>query len=114
MLWCNMVWLDQDDLLENIQADDSEQSVLVDSDTKKKLRSCQFLCQLCRITCVVNGIRIGITAVHKPPPIPKNDFVEDIDNYLETNALGGDKNFELLDGDKNMDLLNIDDSTITI
>ncbi|KAL3273229.1 hypothetical protein HHI36_014683 [Cryptolaemus montrouzieri] len=178
-----MVWLDQDDLLENIQADYRKQSVLVDSDTLKgktknsnivfnllhpNIRSmaknldnlmlllhdfdlyfnniivlsgtfrtssvaqCNVpgnqlfynsadynkndaeklsisLATVCRITCVVNGMKIGITAVYKPPTIPKNDFVEDIHNYPETNALGGDNNFELLVGDMNMDLLNIDD-----
>ncbi|KAL3283814.1 hypothetical protein HHI36_017985, partial [Cryptolaemus montrouzieri] len=54
---------------------------------------------------------ISITAVYKPPSIPKNNFVENIQNNLETNALGGDNNFELLVGDMNMDLFNIDDSS---
>ncbi|KAL3280768.1 hypothetical protein HHI36_004000 [Cryptolaemus montrouzieri] len=58
------------------------------------------LATVCRITCVVNGIKIGITAVYKLPTIPKNDFVKDIHNYVEINELGSDNNLELLVGDR--------------
>lgn len=62
-----------------------------------------------RLVCIVNTIKIGITAVYKPPPILKSDFINDIYTYLDT--LGSENNIEIFVGDVNINLLNIDNDT---
>lgn len=62
-----------------------------------------------RLTCTINNIKIGITAVYKPPPVSKSDFTDDLYAYLETvNACGDNNNYEIFLGDINIDLMNVD------
>lgn len=65
------------------------------------------LATVSRLCCVVNNIKIGITAVYKPPPISKTTFIDDIHAYIH-NITRISNNFEIFVGDVNINILNVD------
>lgn len=60
-----------------------------------------------RLTCKKHGLNVGITAVYKPPPIPKKYFIYDIEHYLDT--LNESNDIEVYIGDANINILDASD-----
>lgn len=64
---------------------------------------------LSHISFELNDITFGLTAVYKPPPISKTDFVNDIYTYFENLALS---NVEVFVGDVNINILEKKDNHV--
>lgn len=62
-----------------------------------------------RIVFIIDGVSIGVTAAYKPPPIPVQDFVDDIHSFLDTNV---SNDIEVFTGDVNIDILKTADNNV--
>ena len=62
-----------------------------------------------RMVLQVRDFKIGLTAMYRPPPVSKKEFVDDIEAYLE--SIPGQE-IELLVGDINIDLLKVKDNDV--
>lgn len=62
-----------------------------------------------RLTIQVNNVTIGITASYKPPPIDKQDYINEIGTYLELNM---NNQIEVFIGDINIDILNTSNNDV--
>lgn len=62
-----------------------------------------------RLTFKVNDITFGMNSVYKPPPIPKQEFINDLHTYLELNQ---PMNLEIFIGDTNIDILKLEDDDV--
>lgn len=68
--------------------------------SETKLLKCSF---------IIKNIKIGISALYRPPSTNLNLFLKDLDNYLSNTQLG---NLEILIGDLNINLLNKFDAEV--
>ena len=62
-----------------------------------------------RIVCHVKDMTLGITAVYKPPPISKDLFIQDLEDFLNTI---NKQQIEIFTGDVNINLLNTADTDV--
>lgn len=62
-----------------------------------------------RVTFDVQGHSVGITTTYKPPPIPVQDFIDDMHTFIDTYK---GSSIEIFAGDVNIDILKITDNNV--
>lgn len=62
-----------------------------------------------RISFKIHNISFGITAVYKPPPVSKQEFIADLHSFFETTLL---QNIEIFIGDININVLNPENNDV--
>lgn len=63
-----------------------------------------------RMTCQIDNVSIGITAVYRPPPVSKLFFIQDVDSYLASISRN---HIEVFIGDTNINILDSEDDDTT-
>lgn len=63
-----------------------------------------------RMSFAIKGVTFGITALYRPPPVSKQDFIGDLHTFLQTNV---NSNIEIFIGDININLLDTNDNDVS-